>query len=142
MKKYMKKRAIILCGIAVLGIFAVFIIGMMTMDVSLKPTQETYPVGTTSVTAVFKNVMPGQYETGSQYILEKNIDGKWETVTKDERGAFLTDEGFSLSWGTKITFDITKYCDKLTGGSYRIKKTIYDAKDRTPKDITFEFSVA
>lgn len=142
MKKYMKKRMIILSGIVVLGILVVFKIGMISMDVSLKPTQKTYPVGTSSVTAVFKNVMPGQYDMGRRYILEKYIDGRWETVTKDERGAFFTDDSFSPSWGTKITFDITKYSDGLTEGTYRIKVTMHDTEERTLKDIMFEFSVA
>lgn len=141
MKRHMKKKVIILSGIVVLGILVVFKTGMISMDVSLKPSQKTYPVGTTSITAVFKNVISGQYDMGRRYILEKYIDGRWEMVTKDERGAFFTDDSFSPSWGTKITFDITKYSDELTEGMYRIKVTLHDMKNRMPKDIMFEFSV-
>lgn len=138
MKDKKKRVLILISGIAVLGIvFFVFGVGM---KVSLQPDQETYPVGTTSISAVFKNVIPGQYHMGHRYILERYSDGDWEPVTKDERGAFFEDDSFSPSHGMRITFDLTKYCDGLTEGKYRIIMTMYNTEE-IPEDLTFEFLV-
>ena len=124
--------------IAVLGV--VCFVFRVSMGVSLQPDQETYPVGTTSINAVFKNVLPGQYYMGHRYILEKYSDGNWDPVTKDDRGAFFEDDSFSPSHGTWLTFDLTKYCDGITSGKYRIKMTMYNKKEM-PEELIFEFLV-
>lgn len=129
---------ILISCVAVLGIiFCVFEVGM---KVSLQPDQEIYPGGTTSISAVFKNAIPGRYHMGHRYILEKYSDGNWDPVTKDERGAFFEDDSFSPSHGMRIRFDLTKYCDGLTEGKYRIKMTMYNTKE-IPEDLSFEFLV-
>ncbi len=127
-----KALLILISGVAVLGI--VFGVAGTGKNVLLQPEQEAYPAGPTDIHAVFKNVLPGQYHMGSRYILEKYRNGSWELVTKDERGAFFEDDSFSPAHGMKITFDLTKYCDGLTAGKYRIKMTMYNTKEM-PEDL-------
>ena len=134
--KSKKVWAVVSCLTAV-GILCIFALGL---EVSLKPEKDIYPIGTTSIDAIFKNVLPGQYYMSHQYVLEIFRDGDWETITKDNRGAFFEDDSFSPSHGTKISFDITKYCDELVAGHYRIRMMAYNAKHAS-KEIMFEFRV-
>jgi|GEM_PF-5885440 len=134
----MKRRHILIyisCAVAIS--VCVVILGMI---VFIMLEKSVYPVGTTSITAVFTNAFVGQYHMSHRYTLEKCSGNAWEKIERDDKGAFFADDSFSPSLGTKITFDVTKYCNSLSKGRYRIKMTVYDRK-QTAREIMFEFDV-
>lgn len=141
MRKYNVKKAIIsLAIIAALGIF-LSVWFLAKAEIYLKPMQREYPVGTITVDAAFKNIWQAEkYFTGSKYVLEKLENGQWIRILKDAKGAFFTDELFSPVHGTQITFDLTKYCDGLAEGEYRISVTLTDKKG-AKKDVYCHFTV-
>lgn len=67
----------------------------------LKPEDKSYPTGTTSIEATFKNILPRQYFTSHKYTLEKLVGEEWTKVERDQRGAFFEDDGFPLSMALK-----------------------------------------
>ena len=77
--KSKKVWAVVSCLTAV-GILCIFALGM---EVSLKPEKDIYPIGTTSIDAIFKNVLPGQYYMSHQYVLEIFRDGEKLSSSKN-----------------------------------------------------------
>ena len=76
----MKKVLIILCAAIVLALTAVPL-----LQPCLKAEKEIYPVGTTEITAVFKNMR--RYSAGHKYTLERSDGDDWLKVGEE---AFLT----------------------------------------------------
>ena len=76
----MKKFFIFLCATIVLALTAVPL-----LQPCLKAEKEIYPVGTTEITAVFKNMR--RYSAGHKYTLERSDGDDWLKVGEE---AFLT----------------------------------------------------
>lgn len=123
------------CAVTILTCAA--LLGMKVFIMSVKGV---YPAGTTLITAVFTNAFVREYHMSHSYTLEKYLGGVWKKVERDDKGAFFADDSFSPSLGTKISFDVTKYCDSLEEGRYRIKMTVFDRKE-SAREISFEFDV-
>ena len=123
----MKKVLIILFAVIVLALTAIPL-----LQPCLKAEKDIYPVGTTEITAVFKNIWPGRYSAGHKYTLERSDGDDWLKVGEE---AFFNDGGFIPRHGTEITFDLTKYCDGLTVGRYRIGVALTD--DRGDEKLIF-----
>ena len=121
----MKKFFIFLCAVIVSALTAIPL-----LQPCLKAEKDIYPVGTTEITAVFKN-MRG-YSGGHKYTLERSDGDDWLKVGEE---AFFNDGGFIPRHGTEITFDLTKYCDGLIVGRYRIGVALTD--DRGAEKLIF-----
>ena len=121
----MKKFFIFLCAALVFALTAVPL-----LQPCLKAEKEIYPVGTTEITAVFKN-MRG-YSGGHKYTLERSDGDDWLKVGEE---AFFNDGGFTLGCRREFTFDLTKYCEGLTVGRYRIEVALTD--DRGDERLIF-----
>ena len=124
MKNKSKKIVIFVAAGIVIGT-----IFLWPRSIYLKPSQNYYPIGVTSITATFQNIWPHQYRTSHAYVLEQLAGDEWEKVQKDERGAFFDDDGFFPVHGTKIVFDLTKYSNGLTKGIYQIRMILYNNSD-------------
>ena len=121
----MKKFFIFLCAVIVLALTAVPL-----LQPCLKAEKDIYPVGTTEITAVFKNMR--RYSGGHKYTLERSDGDDWLKVGEE---AFFNDGGFIPRHGTQLTFDLTKYCDGLIVGRYRIGVALTD--DRGDEKLIF-----
>ena len=121
----MKKFFIFLCAVIVLASTVVPL-----LQPCLKAEKDIYPVGTTEITAVFKNMR--RYSGGHKYTLERSDGDDWLKVGEE---AFFNDGGFTLGCRREITFDLTKYCDGLTVGRYRIGVALTD--DRGDERLIF-----
>jgi hypothetical protein len=138
MKKYFKRRHVLICLACAVTILICAVLS--GISVFIVPAKRIYPVGATSINAVFTNAFVGRYHMSHSYTLEKYLGGVWKKVERDDKGAFFADDSFSPSLGTKISFDVTKYCDSLEEGRYRIKMTVFDRKE-SAREISFEFDV-
>ena len=136
----MKYKKILISVIAVVTIFLSFM--AVSPKIFLKSEQKSYPVGTTSIDVVLYNFdLSKQYHCSRyQYVLEKLCDGEWKRMEKDEKGAFFPDDMFFPGLRSELTFDMTKYCDALSEGSYRIVMTLYHSQ-KGPTEIVCEFEV-
>lgn len=108
--------------------------GRMVEDVNILglelSAKDVTPRGLTLVYTQSDGNITGELQTGSQYLIEEEIDGQWEKVQTiiDEEYVAWTMEAYHIekNQSTQMNVDWSYLYGELSEGSYRIKKEITD----------------
>ncbi|MCL2475936.1 immunoglobulin-like domain-containing protein [Candidatus Bathycorpusculum sp.] len=103
-------------------------------------------ISNTKLTLIIKNIAPDEYMFGSEYTIEKQVNGEWYQLPCVTENIGWTSIGYILEGNStrEIEIDWTWYYGELSSGYYRITKGfsyIRSPGDYDDYDISADFTL-